>query len=133
VGGLTIYGAAQLLPVSVGTPRYVALLTELALQTDTGSTITEPTFPGYMRPEIDPEDWSAPDANGAMINTVPVPLVAPPSGSVVIVQAALADASEDGNLWWIVDAFTFILDADDPSPVLPPGALQLILPWMGGP
>jgi hypothetical protein len=119
MSGLSPYGVSQLLPASLGGPApvkpaslYFAPLVELAEQTDTGSTISEPVFAGYARTPVAFSVWGPLD--GANIaNASPIALPTPPSGQVQVLNGVLVDAPTGGNIWWFVDTFAMLLDAED--------------------
>jgi hypothetical protein len=122
MAGLSDYGTARVLPLTVAGTRYMALLLEPSVESDTGLTLVEPTFVGYQRTPIADADWTT-VSNGTISNAEPVALPVPPAGvgagQTQIIQVAL-------------DAFAFVLDAADPSPELAVGSLLVGFPYMGG-
>jgi hypothetical protein len=135
MAGLSDYGTARVLPLTVAGTRYMALLLEPSVESDTGLTLVEPTFVGYQRTPIADADWTT-VSNGTISNAEPVALPVPPAGvgagQTQIIQVALLDAATGGNIWWVLDAFAFVLDAADPSPELAVGSLLVGFPYMGG-
>lgn len=81
--------------------RYFALAIASIVDTDTGSTITEPSGGSYARAESTDSDWNTP-ADGAIDNsaaiTFPTPSAEWGGGGSPIVDLALLDASSAGNL-----------------------------------
>jgi hypothetical protein len=131
MAGLSDYGAAAVLPPTVAGTRYMALLLERANESDTGLTIVEPTFVGYTRTVIAAATWS-PVVNGCISNVDPIALPVPGVGGAQIIQVAILDAPTGGNVWWLLDAYAFLLDAADPTPELAVGSLVFGFPYMGG-
>lgn len=81
---------------------YVALTTVAITDSDTGSTITEPSGNAYARKQVNINGGSSPTwtiaASGALSNTHAIDFVAASGSWGTIVAAAVADALTTGNL-----------------------------------
>jgi hypothetical protein len=119
--------AGALLTSSVGgAPVFLALLGDRVTREDTGTTIAakEVSYGGYERVEVDPLDWGAP--SGSRISNVnPIALAECTSGQSQVLGWALCDAATDGEMLWYGVVTPFIIDLDDPTPILPAGQLVL--------
>lgn len=84
-------------------PLYVALTTVAVAETDTGSTITEPTgVTGYARIQIPTANWNAASGSGttpssAVTNAI-VQSAALTAGSATCIGFALCSASSAGDV-----------------------------------
>ena len=78
---------------------YVALATVTIVESDTGSTITEPVGNSYARVQVTQADasWSAP-SNGTTSNSSTIQFATPTGTWGTVVDFCLVDASSGGNI-----------------------------------
>lgn len=85
------------------TTIYIAACTAAPSDTDTGSTIVEPSGNGYARAQLNPSDanWSDPSAGtqGETDNLAEVIFPTATGSWGTITHVAVVDASSNGNLW----------------------------------
>lgn len=128
MSGLSNYAAGELLVHSVtsSSPLFLALCTEIPTREDTGTTLIEATYTGYERVAVAAGDWSAPSGR-RMENAVDIALAPCTAGADRIVGWALCDADTAGEVIWEGVVPAFIIDTDDPAPLLPASRLVLVL------
>lgn len=85
------------LGISPAADRYIAILGEVAVPGDTGSTITESDYPAYERVEFLAADWSA-TSSGRRRNEADVLFPTVDEGGHVAVGFALLTAATAGEL-----------------------------------
>lgn len=79
---------------------YLALCTVVPTDASTGSTITEASYTGYARKQINASDLSA-ASGGSKTNSSALEFAACTAGSSTVIGFAIVDASSAGNiLYW---------------------------------
>lgn len=109
---------------------YVALTTATIADTNTGSTITEPSGNNYSRTQINAAGGSSPAwaaaSGGAVSNAHTVTLPVPSGSWGTVVAQAIVDASTSGNLlWYGNDVVDQAIGSETSSITFAVGALSL--------
>jgi hypothetical protein len=94
---VTTLGANQYVTAVTSSSLYLALLTAMPSDTDTGSTITEVTGGGYSRKTLTSGNWTSP-VLGKTTYTVAQTYTSSSLWSGICVAYALCSASSGGNL-----------------------------------
>lgn len=132
--GLSSYLSGALLAASLGgpsvqfgTPPFLALLTAPAGPADTGSTLQEPEYAGYVRTPVPYGGWAT-DPSGTLIASPQIHLPAYVSGpGAQVIAWAVCDSPTGGEWGWSGLCTPFEIDAADPAPVWAAGAIIINL------
>lgn len=104
---------------------YAALCTNTVTSADTGSTITEATYTGYARVQIEAADLNAAD-DGEMTNAADIVWPEVDSGTNTIVSVAILDAASGGNmLYFDPDVGSVEVSTTQTPPTIKAGAMSL--------
>jgi hypothetical protein len=134
MGSLSNYAENKTLELLVGktafaTPTaYIALLTVVPTDADTGATITEASYTGYARKVTAGADWEAAVA-GAIQNANVLTHAAATGGTSTVIAFALVDSGTIGAgniLGWGTCPST-VISATQTPPTWAAGALDLTL------
>lgn len=131
--GLSAYLRGVILEASVGlnptlslpSTLHLALLTQLPVDVDTGSTIVELTYPEYDRIAVAGSSWEPGQADGSITNHTAIPLTPPSSGEYRAIAFALCDAATEGRVHWFGQMPAILLSASDPAPQIDAHAILL--------
>jgi hypothetical protein len=122
--GISTLHKNALLAREVEETLFLALTVVPPVPADTGATIQEASFAGYVRAEVAPSSWTTPE-NGVMRTNAPIAFPALSSGSTTIVGWALLTALSGGQLRWLGEMTPRVIDLDDPVFTVASGALAL--------
>ena len=108
---------------------YVALCDSAVADTNTGSTISEPSGGSYARKEVQPNGGSSPTwdlaASGVVDNGAAVTFATATGSWGTITGVAICDASSAGNVLFYDNAMTDQAVGTDDTPEFPAGALDV--------
>jgi hypothetical protein len=138
VSGFSQFAREAILRASAGGPAltlpagevYLALLTAEALDSATGSTMPEAAYPGYARVALLYAGMWEVVQEGTVIQnakTITGPTLTG-GGEVHLLGWATCDAPTAGQMLWSGTVpMALIVSLADPTPVIPPGVLQMNL------
>jgi hypothetical protein len=114
-------------PTSISAPVFLALLAARATAEDDGSTLEEVSYGGYSRTALAGSVWAPLSGLPRLTNATPISLPTRTSGSAQAVAWAITDDADagEGNVLHYGDLPGLVIDADDPSPVIPEGLLVI--------